>query len=766
MKCFKKIISVFIILIFIFSITACRDDDEDISDDVKEPNGVSEIDHPGNSDNFDIENYIYLRHEIDMGISDDLWDPVSGATAHGDQIICWYHTYSDIIVLKLTAEDNARFETRFPGPAGLYGINGLSITHDNKYALTVAISGDDDVMTVKHFIYDENGNELSSVVLLDIPQYFNSFTIIEHAIVTDNNIVINVKTNNRNTIYLFNDRGEILGELSAEMNKGIARLKNDRVVVLFNEGASSVLREIDFDRSGWGESHRLTVSNADRLIPAYVELSYDFFIDAEGYLIGYVLESNTQTLLLKWLESGVAVSSQLHIGMLAGNEIFALQSEHIYSLGRSNIFTDLFVFTRFPRTDIDQRTVITIGGMYFRTYLLDEIAKFNATNPDYQIEARNYFSEDIGLEGSRLRMNVDLIAGRGPDIIVDSSFEGNTEFLADLYAFIDADPDIDRSDFFPNVLQALERPAGTLPFIANNFTIITMLAKRETAELLNPYTFDNILRNIDRSDPYAYAGHWFTGISILSNAVGNTQGFIDWDSRQANFDNPEFIDLLEIAKTLPKEFGSSLMEMDVVYKRISDGRQMLLPTYIFTIEDVRITRAQIGDIIAIGVPTYMGGQNKVHIMGDIGIYAKSPNQEAAWSFVRRLLLPEANVDNATVVGNEVLGMPLRIDKFNEQIAESMIQEFWDADIPFLGAVKGEEMPRVTINDVPIYAMTEEEAAEIRAIVTGATLGSRSDNTVWMIIDEEYQAFINGVRSSADTARIIQNRVQTYLYEQG
>ena len=116
--------------------------------------------------------------------------------------------------------------------------------------------------------------------------------------------------------------------------------------------------------------------------------------------------------------------------------------------------------------------------------------------------------------------------------------------------------------------------------------------------------------------------------------------------------------------------------------------------------------------------------------------------------------------------------PLRIDLFDEQIAESMIQKFWEYDDPcsVTGTVAGDEDPQILFGTIesgitPIYAMTEEEALEIRSIIDSAVAGSRFNSIIAVIMNEEVQSFLNGLRSSADTARIIQNRVQRYFDEQ-
>ena len=68
--------------------------------------------------------------------------------------------------------------------------------------------------------------------------------------------------------------------------------------------------------------------------------------------------------------------------------------------------------------------------------------------------------------------------------------------------------------------------------------------------------------------------------------------------------------------------------------------------------------------------------------------------------------------------------------------------------------------------ISLYAMTEAEAYSLRTIVESATLMGRFDETVMEMVAEELLPFLAGDRSAADTARILNNRIQTYLSEQG
>jgi len=748
-------------LILIFQVTACRKSDDRNNDDSDNQNNDG-INMPGVSDDFDIDNYIYLPNELNTDSLDGLRYLINGAFAHSEYIIYWYHDFSDVIIVKLTPDGVPGHEIRFPGLDRLYDVKGLTVTSDNNYEMVIAIPDGDDGMTFNYLIFDEQGNEVSNLLLFNIPLYFSTFTSLEHVVISNNNIVVTIKSGDFQTVHLFTTDGEKTGELSVTGLKGVVQLRDNHVAALFTRGASSSLREIDFKTASWGEAHQLTIGNAEQIFSAESTPYYDFFINAGDSLIGYVLETNTHTVLINWLESGIVISSQYHIGMLENKDVFVLQSENISVQGRFDVLTDLNILSRTLRSDYNQqRKIITIGGRFFSRDLRIEIAKFNAESRDYQLEIRDY-SEGLGFEEGIIRMNVELMTGRGPDIIV-KDLNNNTDFFADLYTFIDADHELDRKDFFPNILQTMESPAGKLPFIANTFMIRTMIAKRETAERLTPFTVDSIFHNLDDTDPHGFAGSWLNGISFLDIIIFSTDGLIDWDSRQANFNYEYFISRLEIAARLPDSLPGG--SMDEEYRRLRVGEQLLMSLRINDVNEFRIARARIGDIVAVGEPTLSGGHNIVSVSDSIGIYTKSQNQDAAWSFIRRLLLTEADTDTSTS------GLPLRIDKFEELLLEAMAQEFYDYDAPQFGIVSGEEMPKFhvggeTLLGTPIFAMTEEEALEIRSIIDSTVVGSRPDLTVRMIVMEEFQSFSNGLRSAADTARIIQNRVQTYLNEQG
>jgi ABC-type glycerol-3-phosphate transport system substrate-binding protein len=154
------------------------------------------------------------------------------------------------------------------------------------------------------------------------------------------------------------------------------------------------------------------------------------------------------------------------------------------------------------------------------------------------------------------------------------------------------------------------------------------------------------------------------------------------------------------------------------------------------------------------------------VIGTLGINAGSPHQEAAWSFIRQFMLPDAEMP----IRN---GFPLRIDLYDALIAEAMIpaiKQEGDHNLLYDGFEVGAEVPRhwIDVGDgqmIELFAITADEAAGLRELIESASLSSSHfDDTVTNIISEELPRFFAGDRTAADSARIMQNRIQTYLNE--
>ena len=760
-KKMKRICALFMLICTLLLVACSRDNVDD-----HESEGKAES--YGNRDNTFLENYVYMPRQVNFA---NPAYPVQGATALGEMIYYWYvNSAPDIVIVSMLADGSDKQETRIPTQGFAVDIGGMQITDDGYYKIVRNEFHENDSNVVIYGMYDQQGAEVYSRDLSNIVTPNRASVLLEQAVFTeDGNLALTVWGDRGTELYLFNIESTSPGPLSIDNTQlgfhSIVKLRDGRVMALHRDGDRNYLQEIDFAAGDWGEVTPLPIRNARKLLPAMDSQPFDLLVDDGSYLYGYTFETETQTPLISWIEAEISTVHNYHIGQLAGERVFLFNIVSTSSGDSFNYDTEFYVLTRINRADImSERTVLTLGlfgSMMLFEDLFQEVMAFNRENPRYQIELINYLDEADGdWEAAELRRSVDMMTGKGPDIILNSSMRDlNPDFMVDLYTFIDSDPELDRTDFFPNALRAHENPAGVLPFVGNSFSIRTMITMRDTAEKIMPLTFDSIIRQLKEPNVSYVFGEMVSRESFLQDSIifsGNY--FIDWDRNHANLDSEEFINLLEIAARLQSEdeiheqLSESYGTVDqtfLEYERLRSGEQLLLPYHLTRPVRFREYLAFFGDIVAVGMPTGTGGQHAIITSGitEVGIYTGSQNQDAAWDFVRRLLMFDS------VVRFE---LPLRIDKCDALIAEMMKPNI----------VGGEEQPIQAQNfpGITLNAMTEEEAAAIREIIDTANLRWHYDFTIMMIIREDSDAFFSGSRTAADAARIMQNRVQTVLNE--
>jgi len=386
-------------------------------------------------------------------------------------------------------------------------------------------------------------------------------------------------------------------------------------------------------------------------------------------------------------------------------------------------------------------------------YEVDEItwfvSMFNTRNRHYRIEVINYTNDDL------MRLRTEVMAGGGPDIVYSLFYEDslfrpmmNRGILADLWPFIDSDPKIGREDFFQNILEAKQSPDGSLQLIANQFTIDTIISIPSILDSPESFTtakFLELTRDaIDTGMTYPM-GNYITGSDFfLMSLLLVDFGIIDLDAGVSDFETQKFYDLLDITSLLP---GEAAMEPNAsIYRSMTTGEQLFtnsgIPNaFLFARYE---TILGLDDFIILGYPSDAGGIHGAYMRSNIGINASSDYQDAAWSFIRSLLLNTAPLDIQ-------FGFPVRIDAFEEQLEVAMELSWVTHD----GGVQ-----------IRIHGLTEDGASDLRELVESISFVSHYNQIILEILMDELSPFLAGNRTAEDTARVMQNRVQMYLHERG
>ncbi|MDR2569449.1 MAG: extracellular solute-binding protein [Oscillospiraceae bacterium] len=772
---FNKCFLLIIIIIILLFITACKNDDSGNSNESTDSKNEGEIIHTV----FDA--YLYTPEIMYTTYIADL---IHTTTIHEGLIYFAYviNDYDELTPLTIVVESmlsDGTQVTRVEIPIYYDDVSivTLNITDQNHIALIITgvkLVDTEFESTIYYLEYTLFGAEIKQSNLTNIiSRSINRFPILNALITQDKNIVLLIMEDGKGNVYLIDERNTLVGQMEITSGWSITQLKDGRVVISDVErnidATRTVLREVDFSTGDWSNTYTVSVESIRNLYPAQSCEDYDLFVDDGIYLYGYNITTGDKTIIFNWLEKRIDFGFRFYLNFIEAGRFSLLISHGDFT--DDTWRTEYIVLTQTERKNLQEYEIITLGGVGIKQnlHLQDRINVFNRQNQKYMIQLIDYndLYDGLGDNLSDFRILIDLMTGNAPDITIGnlSGFTAMAKrgLLLDLYPFIDDDPEISRADFFSNILKAIESPDGSLPAISNNFTIETMIGMAKVTEEIQSWTFADLFALVERpenSDLDFVLGQWMTAERFLDTALSvSSQDFINWHDNIANLNSDEFIKLLEVSSRLPNELAP--WDRDTFISpvtRMLRGEQLLAVANLGDFSYYQMYSEMLGDdFTAIGFPTEGG---RIHLLNMYGyaISANSKHQDAAWQFIRQFFLPDIN-------SNEYWNFPLRQDLFEELVAEAYTKTpiiNLDAngnEVEFWPEQRGQHDFMVEIK-----ALTEAEERGIRNILESEFILGFFDDTLTDIMREETPRFFAGDRSAADTARVLQNRVQTYLNE--
>ena len=234
--------------------------------------------------------------------------------------------------------------------------------------------------------------------------------------------------------------------------------------------------------------------------------------------------------------------------------------------------------------------------------------------------------------------------------------------------------------------------------------------------------------------------------------------FIDANSGKVQFDSPEFINLLEIVKaySVPDEEPNAVSSVPIDFNSQS---AFLSGEYCFyeIPGDTPWLYSACDNICGssgatfTGYPSITGSGPLGNLAYSIGIVDNGKGADGCWAFLKSMLTEE-NQRNLTAT---ISGDSFRLNP----ILSSLLDEYIETSTNGID-------PGQTIDmfDQEAKPVTAEQAKEYRELIDGITMISQNDREITGIILEEAAAYFNGQKTSEDVAQLIQNRVQTLVYE--
>lgn len=426
-------------------------------------------------------------------------------------------------------------------------------------------------------------------------------------------------------------------------------------------------------------------------------------------------------------------------------------------------------FTYVDPADIPDKEVLVLGGEYFNSDLRRRVLEFNKTSDKYRIMLRDYSIYDTydDWTAGQTRLNSDIVGGQMPDIMVLNNMSSYGNYvskgvLADIGKLLAADEELGKLEYLQNVWDAYSIK-GKLYAVVPSFNVRTMIAKKSLVGEPESWTMEDVEAVLASMPEGAQAfGDMMRDNYIFYMMSYAGQDFVDVETGKCNFNSQSFMDMLEYAKTLPKEYPEDYWEnydYSSYQSQYREDRCLLCDLYMSNIRDCkRAIKGWMGEEVTfVGFPAAASGGSTLSAGNyTFVISARSKHTEGAWQFVRQYLTPEYQT------GEQIWDMPVLKSAFLDQAKEAMERPYWtdqDGNKEYYDDtwyMNGEE--------IILEPFTQEEVDAVCEFIYSVNRLSYYNEDISNIITEEAEAFFVGQKSVQEVAGIIQSRVQVYVNE--
>lgn len=403
----------------------------------------------------------------------------------------------------------------------------------------------------------------------------------------------------------------------------------------------------------------------------------------------------------------------------------------------------------------DTRTSVTLAvfGNGYQT-LTNAAARFNlsAYASDFRIDVVDYCDGGISMDQALLRLNSEIGAGNGPDMIAfaDKSSRANNVmgithlsymsrgWLVDMGKYLAEDDELSYDDLV-NV-DALNEFDG-IYILGNGFKILTAMALSERFGERTSWTIQEYLDIEASLEPWQSMCYYMNDHYFLENIGGRySRHAINWKEGTCDFNNSEFIEILEAAgrvKDDNTEEFETLESFTTAWQRIGAGQLIVGAAYISNPSSIKEDEAFSESQIAyIGWPTPDGScGSDFELMGPVGICTNSEHKDACWEFIKYYVKnPELSL--------QMRYLPLYRPKLAATISLYRTDGF-----------KGVKMEN------------KQDVLDLYEIIELPEHMAVYDETVVDIIIEEAEEYFAGNRTAEEAAARVQERVSLYVSEQ-
>lgn len=498
-------------------------------------------------------------------------------------------------------------------------------------------------------------------------------------------------------IYLFNPAtGDIIKgkTLNSSIINGILA-RNGEIFAQINKTGANALFKLEDLFSG--SDNHYPLENMVALTPLCASSQDHLLLGNIDYLYAFKSGEGEIRKLFSWPDMGCLLPDYV-------TAAFELSDENIYCINYSEA-----QLLKITANIIPKRTTITIATGICTPLLNHIIYKFNQSSAEYKLENIIYAPKEID------RLRVEIIAGKGPDIIDTSCISIDAEssgFFENLMPYIEKDKEISEEDFISSVFEA-SKTDGALYRLVPYFSIDTVVTldgdKNETG------SFDEYIKN------YMSGKNGSSSVCGAPDILQMAFPLIQKDVLR-NENGSTKVDVPRLKEWLA--FCSKAPELNVSPQNIMN-----------CVWPVTLSKKMGGELSYIGWPGKKGGSSCATAeFYCFAMLSTGACKDAAWSVLRQLLLPEYQ----DVLAEAGFFFPLRTDSLEKSFEELKK----DTELGF----------------------TEKDADKLRNLINSVDAVRFNDDTLYNLVSSEAESFFSGGKSLDEAAALIESKLNIYLAE--
>lgn len=486
----------------------------------------------------------------------------------------------------------------------------------------------------------------------------------------------------------------------------------------------------------------------------YPGKNYDFLIIRIDGIYAFNLEDDMGTKLCDFNASDLIFYGISYIAEAGDNNLLV----SAFETTDGKMDSHYYVLSKGSAVGSEDKQTLTLAVHFASDDIRRVVSAFNKKNSDYKVVIKDYYSDQGNYMDGIESMNLDIVSGNAPDIIVvysETPFDSyvNKGLIEPLDEYYNSDAELVGQEYFENVLN-LGRRNGTLYTIIPKFAVQTCIADASMLcdDVVSFSNYKEICkqRNVD---PSMIMGELTKEDAEDLYALSALE-FVDVENKTCDFKNQDFYQLLEFVNGLPEKVSD---EPEVTIYR--DKKAILLPVQIYGMDDYVWAKKGFfdGDVVYNGMPTANAGETFIEVPFQIAMSSTCKDKTVAWEFIRSFLTEEYQSELQCY-------FPVSEKAFETELKKAQVKEdsYTDED----GHVVEVQKHILVMDDIEVELepINEAEAKQFYELVKSADKSTLWDEAIVTIISEEVEAYLAGQKSAEEVADIIQSRVSIYLNE--